>query len=94
MRHMEGDEHYLKISGPLLIRFGSDGVLKIFEENDHRQSTEWRECSILTLSTSHLVSVQDKGSKIQCGKLGASKITPNDCLHQEYLTINLGCTSD
>ena len=29
-----------------------------------------------------------------CGKLGAMKITPNDCLHQEYLTINLGSTSN
>ena len=57
-------------------------------------STECRECSIMTLSTSHWVSVHDKGSKILCGKFGALKITPNDCLHQEYLTINLGSTSD
>ena len=57
-------------------------------------STEWRECSIMTLSTIHWVPVQDKGSKILCGKSGAMKITPSDCLHQEYLTINLGSTSD
>ena len=44
----------------------------------------------MTLSTSHWVSVQDERSKILCGKIGALKITPNDCLHQEYLTINLG----
>ena len=48
----------------------------------------------MTLSTIHWVPVQDKGSKILCGKLGAMKITPRDCLHQEYLTINLGSTSD
>jgi hypothetical protein len=42
----------------------------------------------------HWVLVQDKGSKILCGELGAVKITPSDCLHQEYLTINLGSTSD
>ena len=57
-------------------------------------STEWRECSIMTLSTIYWVPVQDKGSKILCGKLGAMKITPSDCLHQEYLTINLGSTSN
>ena len=57
-------------------------------------STEWRECSIMTLSTIYWVWVQDKGSKILCGKLGAMKITSSDCLHQEYLTINLGSTSD
>ena len=44
----------------------------------------------MTLSTSHWVSVQDKGSDILCRKLGALEITPSDCLHQEYLTINLG----
>ena len=37
--------------------------------------------------------MQDKGSKILCEKLGAVKITPSDCLNQEYLTINLGSTS-
>ena len=57
-------------------------------------STNWRECSIKTLSTIHWVPVQDKGSKILCGKLGAKKITPSDCLHQEYLTINLGSAND
>ena len=30
----------------------------------------------------------------QCVKLGALKVTPSDPLHQEYLTINLGSTSD
>ena len=48
----------------------------------------------MTLSPIHWVPVQDKGSKILCVKLGAMKITPSDCLHQEYLTINLGSTSD
>ena len=57
-------------------------------------STEWRECSIMTLSTIHWVPVQDKGSKILCVKLGAIKITPSDRLHQEYPTINLGSSSD
>ena len=57
-------------------------------------STEWRECSSMTLSTIHWVPVQDKGSKILCVKLGAMKVTPSDPLHQEYLTINLGSTSD
>ena len=57
-------------------------------------STEWRECSIMTLLTIHCVPVQDKGSKILCGKLGAMKITQSYCFHQEYLTINLGSTND
>ena len=57
-------------------------------------STECRECSIMTLSTIHWVPVQYKGSKILCRKLGAMKINPSDCLHQEYLTNNLGSTSD
>ena len=57
-------------------------------------STEWRECSIMTLLTIHWVPVQDKGSKILCVKFGTMKITPSDCLHQEYLTIYLGSTSD
>ena len=59
-----------------------------------QKSTEWRECFIMTLSTIHWVPVEDKGSKILRGKLGAMKITLSDCLHQEYLTINLGITSD
>ena len=42
----------------------------------------------------HWVPVQYKGSKILCVKLGAMKVTPSDPLHQEYLTINLGNTSD
>ena len=57
-------------------------------------SAEWRECSIMTLSTIHWIPVQDKGSKILCAKLGAMKVTPSDPLHQEYLTINLWSTSD
>ena len=32
MWHNEGDEHSPKISNPYLIRFGSEGVLKIFEQ--------------------------------------------------------------
>ena len=55
---------------------------------------EWRDLFIMTLSPIHWVPVQDKESKILCVKLGARKITPNDPLHQEYLTINLGNTSD
>ena len=57
-------------------------------------STEARECSLMTLSTFHLVPVQDKGLKILCVKLGSMKITPSDCLHQENLIINLGSTTD
>ena len=38
--------------------------------------------------------MQDKGSKILCVKFGAMKIIPNDRLHQEHLTNNLGITSD
>ena len=48
----------------------------------------------MTLSSIHWVPVQDKGSKILCVKLGAMKVTQSDPLHQEYLTINLGSTSD
>ena len=48
----------------------------------------------MTLSPIHWVPVQDKGSKILCVKFGAMKIIPSDRLHQEYLTINLGNTSD
>ena len=48
----------------------------------------------MTLSPIHCVPVQDKGSKILCVKLGAMKVTPSDPLHQEYLIINLGSTSD
>ena len=47
-----------------------------------------------TLSPIHWVPVQDKGSKILCVKFGAMKVIPSDPLHQEYLTINLGSTSD
>ena len=38
-------------------------------------NTKWRECSI------HWVPVQEKGSKILCGKLEAMQIIPSDCLH-------------
>ena len=55
---------------------------------------EWRGYFIMTLSPTHWVPVQDKGSKILCVKLGAMKVTPSDPLHQEYLTIKLGSTSD
>ena len=55
---------------------------------------EWRYYFIMTLSPINWVPVQDKGSKILCVKLGAMKVTPSDPLHQEYLTINLGSTSD
>ena len=57
-------------------------------------STQWRECYIMNLSIIHQVPVKHKESKILCGKLGAMKITPNDCLHQDYLTTNLGSASD
>ena len=40
------------------------------------------------------VPVHDKGSKILCANLGAMKVTPGDPLNQEYVTINLGSTSD
>ena len=69
----------------------SDGNLAVWMS---QISIEWRECSIMTLSTNHWVSGQDKGSKILCGKLGASKITPHDCLYQEYLIIIPWSTSD
>ena len=49
---------------------------------------------MMTLSPIHWVPVQDKGPKMLCVKLGAMKVTPSDPLHQEYLTINLGSTSD
>ena len=39
---------------------------------------EWRDLLIMTLSPIHWVpAVQDKGSKILCGKLGAMTITPS-----------------
>ena len=37
--------------------------------------------------------IQDEGSKMLFVKFGVMKIIPNDRLHQEYLTINLGITS-
>ena len=42
---------------------------------------EWRDYFIMTLSPIHWVPVQDKGSKIYCGKLGAMKVTPSDPLY-------------
>jgi hypothetical protein len=48
----------------------------------------------MTLSPIHWVPVQDKGSKIPCVKFGAMNIIQSDCLHQEYLTMDLGNTSD
>ena len=48
----------------------------------------------MTLSPIHWVPVQDKGSKIPFVKFGAMKIIQSDPLHQEYLTIDLGNTSD
>ena len=47
-----------------------------------------------TLSPIQRVPVQDQGSKIPCVKFGAMKIFPSERLHQEYLTIYLGNTSD
>ena len=35
-----------------------------------------------------------KGSKIPCVNFGAMKIIPGNRLHQEYLTIDIGITSD
>ena len=54
----------------------------------------WRNYFIMTLSPIQRVPMQNKGSMILCVKLGAMKVTPSDPLHQEYLTINLGSTSD
>ena len=72
-------------------RLQSNGNLTVWMSH---MSKEWRVCSTMTLSTIHWVPVQDKWSKILCGKLGALKIISSDCLHQEYLTINLASTSD
>ena len=65
-----------------------------FEARMSGKCGEWRDLFIMTLSLIHWVPVQDKGSKILCVKLGAKKVTPSDPLHQEYLTTNLGSTSD
>ena len=35
-----------------------------------------------------------KGSKIPCVNFGAMKIIPSTRLHQQYLTIDIGNTSD
>ena len=48
----------------------------------------------MTLSKIHWDTVLDKRPKILFGKSWAMQITQSDCLHQEYLTINLGSTSD
>ena len=55
---------------------------------------DWRDQFMMTLSPIPWVPVQDKGSKILHVKFGAMKIIPSDRLHQKYLTINLGNTSD
>ena len=55
---------------------------------------EWKDVFIRTLSTVQRVPVQDQGSKIPCVKFGAMKIIPSDRLHQEYLAIDLGNSSD
>ena len=65
-----------------------------YEARMSRKCGVWRDYFIMTLSPIHWVSVQDKGSKILCVKLWALKFTPSDPLHQKYLTINLGSTSD
>ena len=65
-----------------------------FDARMSEKCGEWRDEFIMTLSPIHWVPVQDKGSKILCVNLGAMKVTPSDPLHQEYLTINLGSTSD
>ena len=33
---MEGGEHFLKVLSPCLIRFGSEGVLKLFKQKDDK----------------------------------------------------------
>ena len=55
---------------------------------------EGRDIFIRILSPIKRVPVQDQGSKVPCVKFGAMKIIPSDCLHQEYLTIDLGNNSD
>ena len=50
----------------------------------------WRDLLLMTLSPIYWVPVQHKESMILCVKLGAMKITPSDCLLQDYLTINGG----
>ena len=55
---------------------------------------KWKDYFIMILSPIHWVPVQNKGSKILCVKLGVMKVTPSYPLHPEYLTINLGSTSD
>ena len=54
----------------------------------------WSDYFIMTLSPFYWVPVQHKGSKRLYVKFGAMKVVPSDRLHQEYLTINLGITSD
>ena len=62
---------------------------KYFEAWVSIKCGKWRDQFIATLSPINWV-----GSKIPCKKLGAMQIAPNDCLHQEYLSINIGITSD
>ena len=105
----DGDYHFVRIfDRPQPSEYGRQCTLNSvyghtvarLQSNDNlamwisQISTEWRECSIKTLSTIHWVPVQHKGSKVLCGKLGAMKIATSDFFHQEYLTINLGSTSD
>ena len=65
-----------------------------FEARMSQKCSEWRHRFIMTLSQIHWVPVQDKGSKIPCVMIGAMKIIQSDRLHHEYLTNNLGNTSD
>ena len=79
------------VHGHTAARLQSNGNLAVWMS---QISKGLRECYIMTLSTTHWVPVQVKGSKILCGKLETMKITPSDCPGQEYLTINLGSTRD
>ena len=65
-----------------------------FEVRMFKKYREWIAQFIMTLSPSHWVPVQDKGSKILCVKFWTMKIIQSDRLHQEYLTIDLGNTCD
>ena len=67
------------LHGHTAARLQSNGNLAVWMS---QISTEWRECSIMALSTINWVPVQDKGSKTLCGKLGAMEITPSDCKWQ------------
>ena len=69
-------------------------LMKILKPGCPRNVESGEASFFMTLSPIQWVPVQDKGSKIPCVKFWAMKIIPSDCLHQEYLTINLGNTSD